>query len=543
MSDGFEEWNFPVGGIDTGGLCSKQRPRKIGSQPQYISPTGWAAAEIYGRTTRRAMNMRSFEPGTNRKRGGSRAGLSKYLPVKVAGATFITQELSTIVITGNGVQNSQSGRVVWLVAVSEGIIKVATSGDVSWTTPTNRTGEDPALNFTGTIFSAANAQKLYFADGVNWVYYDPHKQEVATWAATAGTLPVDEDGNLPRLICTWRGRTVLAGLLRDQQNWFMSAVDDPTDFDYSPTSQTPTQAIAGNNAPQGLIGDMITGLCPYTDDVLIFFGDHSVYMMRGDPFNGGQIDKITDAVGAAWGQAFCMDPFGTVYVFSNRGGIYSLIPGNQPQRISQPIEDFVQSVDTGANSIRLLWNDRQQGVHVFITPLDEPAVTTHLFYEARTGAWWMDSFADTDMNPLCCVTFDGNLPTDRVQLIGSWDGFVRAIDHTATTDDGDNIVSEVVMGPLTTKDLDELLLLDHQGVLGENSGNVNYEVYVGETAEEALGNDPVDSGIFLAGRNDTSYVNAAGYAIYVRLFSSSPWAMESIRLRVAAQGRIRQRSR
>ena len=39
-----------------------------------------------------------------------------------------------------------------------------------------------------------------------------------------------------------------------------------------------------------LIGDTITSMCPYNDDILIFFGDHTIYMMRGDPLANGQID-------------------------------------------------------------------------------------------------------------------------------------------------------------------------------------------------------------------------------------------------------------
>lgn len=532
MNDTMESWHFPVAGIDLSYPFSRQQPRRIGGKSDY------------GRTCRVGINVRGYEYSQNRKRGGSRFGISKYIPVKVTGRTFITQNLSCLVTTGNAVQTNAAGRVVYLVAVSEGNVKVAVSGDTSWTTPTNETGETPALIYSGIMFSAANGQKLYFADGTNEVYFDPAAMKVKKWVAKSPSiLPRDAAGNRPRLITTWRGRTVVSGLLMDPHNWFMSAVDDPTDFDYSPPSQTPTQAIAGNNAPQGLIGDLITGLCSYTDDVLIFFGDHSVYMMRGDPFNGGQIDKVTDAVGAAWGEAFCMDPYGTVYFFSNRCGIYSLVPGQKPLRISQPIESFVQDIDTGNNSIRLIWNDRQQGFHTFITNMDAPTATTHLFWEMRTGAWWMDQFANNDHDPVCCCTFDGNDPSDRVNLIGSWDGYVRALDHTAEDDDGTDIESQVVIGPLVTKDLDELMLLDMQAVMGETSATVNYAIHVGETAEAALEGDPVEEGTWLASRNDVSYVQSAGYAVYVKITCSSPWALEQIRLRVAAQGKVRQRGR
>lgn len=530
-SDEMVSWSFPKAGWDTSMAFGKQPNRPLTQKSEY------------GRTSALAVNVRAFEPGTNRMRGGSRSGLAKWNSRQPAGEEWVVQYMDLLVTVDPGavVESSQSGRIVQLVAVSKGNVAVATAGDTAWTTPVNNTGETPPLNITGLIYGASNNQIMYFADGVNWVKYTPATNTLDAWTASAGTLPEDSEENTPRLIENWRGRIVLSGLVEDPQNWFMSAVDDPTNFDYSPLSITPTQAVAGNNAPQGLIGDVITGMCPYTDDVLIFFGDHSIFVMRGDPMAGGQIDMLTNSVGAAFGRAWCMDPYGTIYFFSNRCGIYSLVPGQKPQRISQPIENFVQSIDTGANSIRLIWNDRQQGFHIFITPLDAPAASTHLFYEARQNAWWQDEFANKNHDPLCCCTFDGNLPGDRAVLVGGWDGYVRELSMTATRDDGYDIASEVVIGPLTTAQLDDMMLFDMQAVLGTDSGSVTFAVYLGRTAEEALSSVPIATGTWGAGRNFTNSIRRASHAVYVKLSATSAWALESIRLRVATRGKVRQR--
>jgi hypothetical protein len=514
----------------------------------------------YG-TTPIGQNVRAFEPTTNRSRGGQRPGLVKYLANQPAGIVWVPQDLTVMVGTyqppGGLVQNSQSGRVVTLVTVVQGNVIVANAGDTDWTPAFNASGENPPLNFTGLMFSTANNQKLWFADGINYCYYDPNVNTVFPWlvgtyqpgdtggvAGTAmGALPVDDLGNTPRLIETWRGRIVLSGLINDPQNWFMSAVGDPTNFDYGPLSTTPAQAIAGNNAPQGLIGDVVTAIIPYTDDVCVFGGDHTIYMMRGDPMAGGQIDLVSDAIGIAWGRAWTKDPIGNIYFVSNKTGIYTLVPGQAPQRISQQIEQLLSSIDTGANSIRLIWNDRFQGLHVFITPTDAPATCTHLFYETRTGAWWTDQFANNNHNPLCCCTFDGNTPGDRVALIGSWDGYVRAISATAPDDDGTAIQSAVVVGPLLTKDLDDVLVKDLQAILGAASGQVNYAVYVGQTAEIALASAPVVSGVWGPGRNFSTFVRRSGHAIYVKITASSPWSMETIRARIAGLGKVRRRDK
>lgn len=459
-------------------------------------------------------------------------------------------------------QQSQSGRVVTVVTVSQGNVIVANAGDTVWTPAINLSGETPALNFTGLMYSSANNQKLWFADGTNYVYYDPSVNTVFPWTigiyqpgdtggtpgSQKGVLPRDNQGNAPRLICTWRGRIVLSGLLNDPQNWFMSAVSDPQNFDYGPLSTTPTQAIAGNNAPQGFVGDVVTSLCPYNDDTLIFFGDHSIYIFRGDPMAGGQIDRITDSIGGAWGICWAMDPYGNIYFVSNKTGIYTMVPGQQPQRISQGIEQLLLPLNTGSNGIRLIWNDRYQGLHVFITPLEEPGPTTHFFYELRTGAWWEDQFANHNHDPLCCCIFDGNTPGDRAVLIGSWDGYVRTVSSTALDDDGTPIQSTVVIGPILTDYQDTMLLKDIQGILGQASGPVQYKVFIGPTAEVALASTPVAQGTWtvttqLGGRQLNNHIRWSGHALYIQLSSSVQWAMEQIRARVAGLGKVQRRGK
>jgi hypothetical protein len=257
---------------------------------------------------------------------------------------------------------------------------------------------------------------------------------------------------------------------------------------------------------------------------------------------GGQIDRVSDAIGIAWGEAWCKDPQGVVYFMSNRTGVYSFTPGQgPPQRISQQIEQLLQRIDMGLNGVRMIWDDRYQGFHMFVTPLAEPGPTTHFFWEKRSNAWWMDRFANDNHNPLCCCTFDGNLPDDRVPLIGSWDGFVRTLDPNALDDDGTPIESSVVIGPFLTKNFDDVLLKEMQAVLGLNSGEVRYAVYTGATAELALASEPDVEGAWGESRNLTDLVRRAGHAIYVKLTASNAWAMEAIRLKLSARGMVRMR--
>lgn len=435
--------------------------------------------------------------------------------------------------------NTTSGRIVTLVAVQNGQVYTVSAGGSIWWPAIQTT----SLATSGVVRSAANNQKLWFADGASWLYYDPSTNLVNAWTASQGSLPGSNlmPQDFPRLIATWRGRTCLSGIATDPQNWFFSAVNDPTNWNYSavlPSGQfLATAAVAGNNpGGLGLIGDVVTAICPFNDDLLIMGGDHSIWAFNGDPLYGGQINTVSNNIGMAWGSPWCVDPYQNLYFVSNRMGIYVLTPGSQPQRISQQIEQLLVNVDLNANLIRLEWNDRWQQLHVWITPVASAQATTHLCWEQRTGAWWQDQFGNNNHNPLCCTTVDGNAPGARYTVIGSWDGYARAISPTAANDDGTAVSSSVVLGPLTTPDFDAHMIKEIQGILATGSGNVTWAVYVGPTAEAALASSAIATGTFAGGRSLTFPVRATAHALWVKLTATTQWALEGIRTKIAALG-------
>lgn len=531
MPDNYFDMHFPRGGMDVS--------RAAMSQPWRQGPPGVGGEPTRIYTTALARNARSFDPVTNRWRGGSRSGLAKYVSSPVVNGKLV-QHLNTVVGVvpeAQEVQGSQLGRVVEGIATCQGRLfwfsPTTDPADRVLTEATNSSSTTPPLNFAGLHRSAPNNQKLWIVDGDHYRKYTPITHVVSDWTATAGELPkATVDGVIykARLICTYRGRTVLSGIIGDPQNWFMSRVSDPTDFEYGATpAGDPTNAVAGNNSRLGFIGDVVTALMAYSDDEMIFGGNKTIYVMRGDPQAGGEIDLVTSSIGVAFGEAFTQDPSGVIYFMSNTGAIYMMTPQSKPERISQPIDQLVQDIDTGALSVRLEWNERYKGLHVFMTSLDSANPDDrHLFWE-KTNGWCPDRFGNKKHNPLASCVIDGNAAGDRVVLVGGWDGYIRSFDPDATTDDGTPIESEVWIGPLLTKNFDEIVLKSIQGILAEASGSVNWAVHVGRTAEEALLSEADTSGTWAAGRNPAELTRAAGHAIYLRLTSTDRWAMEGIR--------------
>jgi hypothetical protein len=374
------------------------------------------------------------------------------------------------------------------------------------------------------IFAAQNGAKLFFADRNIAKYFDLLTNTFTTWTPTAGSLPMDDYGNRPELICTWRGRTVMSGVRFDAQNWFMSKSNDPLDWDYSPTPTNATQAVAGNNSDAGLIGDVITALVPYSDDLMLFGGDHTIYMMTGDPADSGQIDRVSDECGMAYGRAFCRMPNGALLFFGSRGGVYMMAPGGKPERVTKgSIDERLSDIDMSTNYVRMAWFDRLQGAFLFITPATAGDTTYNFFWDARNDSWWMDQFAEDDHNPISMMTIDGDSPDDRHLLIGCGDGYVRKIDVDATTDDGTGIASNLFIGPFGNTKLNELMIS-----LASGSSNVTWSTHVGKDAQTAIAASAGATGTLVAGRNRSAWPRRFGHALYLKLAATGAWAAEQM---------------
>lgn len=450
-----------------------------------------------------SLNVRNFNLLDRRRRGCPREGITKMFAGQVSGAHPV-QCLGAVTAISSLSSGDLNPRKLYGVAVADGDVKYWVIGtDTSFQSPTNGTN---ALNTTApVIFCAEHSQKLFFADGDPRTthvprYLDTADNTVKSWegALTAGTLPIDVSSNTPRLICTWRGRLVLSGLLKDGQNWFMSAVNNPFDFDYSPADETETQAVAGNASPAGKIGDVVTGLIPASDDTLYFLCDHTVWRMSGDPMAGGRIDLVSDQVGGYWGAAWTKDNKGNVYFYGTQGGIFMIPRGEtKVERLSQGI-DYKTATDK-LMMICMLWNENNYGLHVYRTYTDVAigVTLTHLtnfpysfFFDTRETAWWLDDFAERNHLARCTMVQDGDDPADRKLLLGCGDGYVRYLDPTAVTDDATAMVTFCIMGPIKTAKFDAFLWKEMQAAMALDqygrSEFVTWKLYLGNNCENAL---------------------------------------------------------
>jgi hypothetical protein len=405
---------------------------------------------------------------------------------------------------------------------------------------------------------ASGYQKCYIADGINYWVYDPLDTDASAYGSVK-RLACTSVGNIPprcKLVEMWHGRLVLARDPADPGRWSMSAINDPNNWDYFPQIPSALQACSSTNTRAGRVPDIINTMVVYSDDLLLFGGDRTIWQLTGDPMAGGSLDLITDETGMAFGRPYCKDPQGTLWFFGSTGGLFYMVPGQRPQRASvNRVEKSLRSIDLGTNYVQLQWNPIDEGVHIFVIPFGTPSGTLvdHWFYEVSTDAWHKDRFglADGDnIQPCAAVRMDGDLYNDRTLLIGGEDGRVRrwGVDasgniprhdeQTSSTNIG--IDSYALFGPLIQAPIAAAQLTEASFVLASDQHGVNYEFFAESTPDD-LG-DPVKRGRLRAGRNDRQLVRVSGDHVYMRLRNSLPdqsWAYEAGDAEIASAGSTR----
>ena len=318
----------------------------------------------------------------------------------------------------------------------------------------------------------------------------------------------------------------------------MSKPGHPLDWDYAPVAVTEIQAAQGGVGYGGKFGDIVNCLIPYSDDVLLVGCDRSIWQIAGDPMGGGKRDLLTDAVGIAFGQPYCKTKSGDIFFFGTDCRVYQMPPGRAPQEISMEINPLIVNTNLNTSVIKMVFDDKEDGFHMFITPLTNGAAT-HWFFDGRTGAWFKNAFANTAYNPTCIHRLQGDESTDRLSLIGSEDGYIRYFANNTYADDGTAFMSYVVIGPFSAQGGQfPHILQEIQAVLDTSSGSILYEVASGDSPDAALANFAgsfTGDGSFAAGRSLVAYPQERGYYTYLKIgtITNTNWSLEEIRAKIS----------
>ena len=184
----------------------------------------------------------------------------------------------------------------------------------------------------------------------------------------------------------------------------------------------------------------------------------------------------------------------------------------------------------------------ENGLHVFLLYYGSSvSERTHYFWDSRNAAWFEDTFAGNANQPTAVSVLDGDLGTDRVLVVGGPTGLLSFWDRDATSDNGETIESEVLIGPLSPNSTPGRVRWSRlEALLADNQGGARYELMSNDSPDTV--GDIVAAGNLSAGTNPIQPVRARGRAVWVRLRNrqtAERWALEHIALTASAAGRRR----
>lgn len=346
-----------------------------------------------------------------------------------------------------------------------------------------------------------------------------------------------------RILTRWQGRLVWGGTANDPQNWFMSAINDGRDYDY--TASTEAAAVAGNNSDFGVFGEPLRTAIPFTDDYLLFGCEGSLWRLSGNPMAGGALDSVTYKTGVLDRFAWCAGPGGQIWFMGPDGmHVVGATGRGEPKMLSSyRLPSELTDLNPLTNEVILQWDHRVRGVFVYITPR-ATGDTVHYFFDPERGAFWPDQYP-ANVGPVIAHSVSARTGSVQGLLMGGRDGYIRQYDPEAALDDGETIQSYCQFAPqyLMGHPSVEGTLTSLEAVLGDGNGTLDYELRTAATHKDALTSRRVHRGNWrLDGAQSAVRQRLRGISVALKVSNERAdqwWSVETITGQVKRSGRRR----
>ena len=376
---------------------------------------------------------------------------------------------------------------------------------------------------TVTFKIARSAKKMSLSD-----------HTLSVWTATAGSVPLGSEQ-----LCRYRDSMVFSNFPEAPHMSVMSRAGDPDDWDFGADEDDVGRAIVITNTQRGDIGEPIMATVPGGDDYLFYGCQKSLWVMIGDIRIGGGIFNRSREIGIVSRSAWCYGPEGEV-LFLGANGLYWIEPtSTYPKNLStSKVPAELVGLDQAVKTILMSFDSYASGVHIFAPDTTSSSASTHLWFDWFSGTFWLVTMP-VGMEPTALVSYPEILSRSPV-ILGCRDGYLRSFADGNTDDDGEDLSSYVWIGPIRVGPvgyegaIDEII-----GVLDNSSGDVDWEIYVGESMEDALAATARTTGTWEAGPNHVVRTRERGHALFIKLASTSRWAIESIGMKLSAIGRLK----
>lgn len=401
----------------------------------------------------------------------------------IEGSADFTERISRVLVTG-APPAPFGRRTVYVIPQTGSNAYIGNLSDDSTRSLTPITsGSGTFLAKSGNIASMSLFNKLYSVNGTEGTVIDPVAGTIENWVATAGTRP---DGYLT---AAFRGSAVIAADPDDPNNLYMSAVEDPLDWDYG-AEPIETSAFALDSSDLGKNADPIIALATWSDDYMLLGGASTLRVITGDPRAGGRLDTITQSLGVIGPRAVCVDPQGQLYFMGN-DGLYRMPFGStQPTSLSSGrLDSYLRDINLSTTKVEISYDSQRAAIHIWIQPIVPTVETVHVLYSIREDAFWLDEFATVDLDPTASVSVYGDASDTRNVVIGCRDSFLRRFDEDAKSDDGEIISSYVRYSPiLAGGGMMEAIIRELQIETARGSDAMTWTMRAADSAEELADN-------------------------------------------------------
>lgn len=478
---------------------------------------------------------------------GENLKVADFINTKLTHTELTTAHLHSDVLT----QDQGSGKHAYMVVDFTESGKTATygfayydGGATAFDTSNSVTGS------TGTTFtpSAVTAGPL-------WYDYTVYAGDADNY----GTMPDNA-----YLGCLYRGRIVISGNPRAPHQWWMSKVGMPWKFLKDDTNDGPLTALSFTNAKVGEIGDIVTALIPYKDDLLIFGCANSLWLLIGDPASNGQLVQITNTTGIWGGKSWCVDNNSILYFLGN-DGLYRMPVSTSfspPENISSLvlpnlIKDW--ALNKALHRVTMAFDPINYGL--VISKLDiTSGVNLNYWFDLTTQGFYPETYPE-ECAPYSMIFYPAMDNDYKTLLMGCKDGYIRQFDISTKNDDvglsTEAISSYVGMVEHLTEDDNTFGKLQKISAIvagGESGGSntdsdaVTWSCYRGNDAETVLerikdGETPFVTGTWsTTGKQDWNRVRLRGVWAGIKLSNSTAnktWVIEKVMAEIIPAGKGR----
>lgn len=311
-----------------------------------------------------------------------------------------------------------------------------------------------------------------------------------------GTMPTSIS-----IVNLYRGRLVYNDDYRPHA-WYMTAVENPWKIKYDYDTDGDLSAVTYTNTMLGEVGDIITAIIPYKDDLLIWGCANSVWILVGDPMGSGQNARITDKTGIWGSKAWCIDDKSNLY-FLGDDGIYKMPISESyspPQNISKLVlPNLIADLDLDKSLHRVTFgfDPIKYGIHICKTALTD-GTNTNYWYDLMTGGFYPETYP-TSCGVFSSYYYPATDDTYKKYLVGCTDGYIREFDNSTENDTTTSSTSAIdsyctIVGKLSQDEDTEgkmiwINAITSGGASGgdfSDSDSVEYSLYAANDAETAL---------------------------------------------------------